>query len=51
MPNETTPSPSIRKSLKDLVRGDNLKDILHNWKWILTRSGAGEWTLRTWGYG
>ena len=36
MPNQTTPSPSIRQSLKDLVRGDNLKDILHNWKWILT---------------
>ena len=22
-----------------------------NWKWILTRSDGGAWTLRTWGYG
>ena len=22
-----------------------------NWKWVLTRSVGGEWTLRTWGYG
>lgn len=29
----------------------NANDTYRNWKWILTRSGAGEWTLRTWGYG
>ena len=22
-----------------------------NWKWVLTRSDGGKWTLRTWGYG
>ena len=22
-----------------------------NWKWVLTRSDGGSWTLRTWGYG
>ena len=22
-----------------------------NWKWVLTRSGGGNWVLRTWGYG
>ena len=36
MPNDTSPSPSIRQSLRDLFRGDNLKEILHNWRWVLT---------------
>lgn len=22
-----------------------------NWKWVLTRSNGGNWTLQTWGYG
>ena len=35
MPNDTSPSPSIRQSLRDLFRGDNLKEILHNWRWVL----------------
>ena len=38
MPNETNMTPSIRQSLRDLLRGDNLKEILHNWKWILAFS-------------
>ena len=29
----------------------NSGDTYRNWKWILTRTGAGEWQLRTWGYG
>lgn len=29
----------------------NPNDTYRNWKWILTRTGAGEWQLRTWGYG
>ena len=36
MPNEATPTPSIRQSLRDLLRGENLKEIWGNWKWILT---------------
>ena len=36
MPNDTTPSPSIRQSLRDLLREDNLKEILRNWRWVLT---------------
>ena len=35
MPNETTAAPSIRQSLRDLLRGGNFRDILHNWKWIM----------------
>ena len=35
MPNEATPTPSIRQSLRDLLRGENLKEIWSNWKWIL----------------
>ena len=29
----------------------NPGDTYRNWKWILTRTGGGKWTLRTWGYG
>lgn len=29
----------------------NPGDTYRNWKWILTRTGSGKWTLRTWGYG
>ena len=29
----------------------NPGDTYRNWKWVLTRSGKGEWELRTWGYG
>lgn len=29
----------------------NPNSTYENWKWILTRSGNGAWTLRTWGYG
>ncbi len=29
----------------------NPNDTYRNWQWILTRTGDGEWTLRTWGYG
>ena len=36
MPNEATPTPSIRQSLRDLLRGENLKEIWSNWKWIMT---------------
>ena len=36
MPNETVPTPSIRQSLRDLLRGENLKEIWGNWKWILS---------------
>ena len=36
MPNEATPTPSIRQSLRDLLRGENLKEIWGNWKWIMT---------------
>lgn len=36
MPNESTPTTSIRQSLRDLLRGENLKAIWGNWKWILT---------------
>ena len=36
MPNEATTTPSIRQSLRDLIRGDNFKEILHNWRWVLT---------------
>ena len=36
MPNEATTTPSIRQSLRDLLRGDNFKEILHNWRWVLT---------------
>ena len=36
MPNDTTPAPSIRQSLRDLLRGDNLKEILQNWRWVMT---------------
>lgn len=36
MPNEATPTPSIRQSLRDLLRGENLKTIWSNWKWIMT---------------
>ena len=36
MPNEATTAPSIRQSLRDLLRGDNFKEILHNWRWVLT---------------
>ena len=42
MPNESTPTTSIRQSLRDLLRGENLKAIWGNWKWILT------FTLRHW---
>ena len=31
--------------------GLNPGDTYRNWKWILTRTGEGKWTLRTWGYG
>ena len=36
MPNETTTTPSIRQSLRDMLRGENFREILRNWKWILT---------------
>lgn len=36
MPNEATPTPSIRQSLRDLLRGENFKEIWGNWKWIMT---------------
>ncbi len=38
MHNETAPTPSIRQSLRDLLRGGHLKEILRNWRWILTFS-------------
>jgi len=38
MQNETSITPSIRQSLRDMLRGDNLKELLHNWKWILSFS-------------
>ena len=34
MLNEPNNTPSIRQSLRDLLRGENLKDILRSWKWI-----------------
>ena len=36
MPNEATPTPSIRQSLRDMLRGENFKEIWGNWKWIMT---------------
>ena len=39
MPNETSITPSIRQSLRDLLRGGNFKEILQNWKWILAFTG------------
>ena len=29
----------------------NPNDTYRSWKWVLTRSDGGAWTLRTWGYG
>lgn len=31
--------------------GLEANETYEGWQWILTRSGNGEWTLRTWGYG
>ena len=42
MLNEPNNTPSIRQSLRDLLRGDNLIEILHNWKWIF------QFTRRHW---
>ena len=42
MSNDTNITPSIRQSLRDLLRGDNLKELFHNWKWIL------QFTRRHW---
>ena len=42
MLNEPNNTPSIRQSVRDLLRGDNLKEILHNWKWIF------QFTRRHW---
>ena len=36
MPNDTTSTPSIRQSLRDLLLGGHLRDILRSWRWILT---------------
>ena len=42
MLNEPNNTSSIRQSLRDLLRGDNLIEILHNWKWIF------QFTRRHW---
>lgn len=36
MPNETTTTPSIRQSLRDLLRDGHMRDILRSWRWVLT---------------
>ena len=42
MLNETNQTPSIRQSLRDLLRGENIINILRSWKWIL------QFTRRHW---
>ncbi len=29
----------------------NTDETYRNWKWVLTRTGNGNWVLQTWGYG
>ena len=29
----------------------NTDETYRNWKWVLTRTGNGNWKLQTWGYG
>ena len=29
----------------------NTDETYRNWKWVLTRTGSGNWKLQTWGYG
>ena len=36
MQNDTAPTPSIRQSLRDLLRDGHMRDILRSWRWVLT---------------